>query len=225
MGVARSAARRARRSLAAIGLAAWVVGSGAIAPATAEDVEATYRKCIYPDLARLDAVIGFCTTVIKSGRGGAPAQASAHLSRGNMYRRKGQYDRALDDYDESLRLDPANSAAILTSRGNAWRGKKDYARAITDHTAAIDADPNYAVAYNNRGNVWSDRGEWDKAVADYDKAIALDPKYANAFYNRGLAWQARDDRPRAIDDFRAAVKLQPGFAAAIDSLKELDVAP
>ena len=211
----------------AIGLAGGVLGALAAAPAVAaaEDIEATYRKCIYPDLSRLDAVVGFCTTVIKSGRGGGAAQASAHLSRGNMYRRKGQYDRALDDYDESLRLDPANAAPTLTSRGNAWRGKKDYARAIADHSAAIAADANYAVAYSNRGNVWSDQGQWDKAIADYDKAIALDPKYANAFYNRGLAWQARDDRERAVADFRTAVKLQPGFAAAIDSLKELGAEP
>ena len=42
--------------------------------AAAENIEATYRKCIYPDLTRLDAVIGFCTTVIKSGRGGNGAR-------------------------------------------------------------------------------------------------------------------------------------------------------
>jgi tetratricopeptide (TPR) repeat protein len=218
--------RRAFHRLIAIGLAGSVLGAVAVAPgAAADNIEATYRKCIYPDLSRLDAVIGFCTTVIKSGRGGTSAQASAHLSRGNMYRRKRQYDRALDDYDESLRLDPANQAPTLTSRGNAWRGKKDYARAIADHSAAIVADPNYAVAYSNRGNVWSDQHEWDKAIADYDKAIALDPKYANAFYNRGLAWQERNERERAIADFRTAVKLQPGFAEAIDSLKELGVEP
>src|SRR5437879_5243005 len=117
---ARSAVRLSLLPL--IGLVACL----ACAPASAEPMEDTYRKCIYPDLSRLDAVIGFCTKVIKPGRGGDAAQSGAHLSRGNMYRRKGQYDRALADYNESLKLDPKDPSPTLTSRGNAWRGKKDY---------------------------------------------------------------------------------------------------
>ncbi len=181
-------------ALSVFGLFAWLPGPAA----AADGMEAVYRKCVYPDLTRLDAVIYHCTTVIKSGEGGNAAQSSAHLSRGNMYRRKGQYDRALDDYDESLRLDPTDRAPTLTSRGNAWRGKHEYDRAIADHTEAIRLDPDYAIAYGNRGNVWSDKGQWDKAIADYNKAIALDPKFYDALYNRGLAWQAKNDRARAL---------------------------
>ena len=101
--------------LPVIGLVACLAG----APASAETMEDIYHKCVQPDLTRLDAVIGFCTKVIKSGQGGNGAQAGAHLSRGNMYRRKAQYDRALADYNQSLRLDPKDPAPTLTSRGNA----------------------------------------------------------------------------------------------------------
>jgi len=214
----RSAARLSL--LPAIGLVACLVSS----PALAERMEDIYRKCIYPDLSRLDAVIGFCAKVIKSGEGGNGAQSGAHLSRGNMYRRKGQYDRALADYNASLRLDPKDPAPTLTSRGNAWRGKKDYDRAIADHSEAILLNPDYATAYSNRGNVRSDKGEWEKAIADYDKAIELNPKYSTAFYNRGLAWKAKKDRDRALTDFREALKLQPDFREAADMVKQMEAA-
>jgi tetratricopeptide (TPR) repeat protein len=205
-------------ALSVIGLFACLPG-----PAAAADrMEAVFRTCIYPDLTRIDAVIRACTTVIKSGEGGDAAQISTHLSRGNMYRRKGQYDRALADYDQALKLDPLDPAPTLTSRGNAWRGKHQYDRAIADHTEAIRLDPDYAIAYSNRGNVWSDKGDWDKAMADYDKAIALDPKYAEAFYNRGIAWEAKQDRAHALEDYRTAVKLRPDFTRAIESVKELE---
>ena len=217
----RAATFASRLPLWALPLIGLLAGLPGPAPA-AESMEAVYHKCIYPDLTRLDAVIRFCTTVIKSGQGGRNAQSSAHLSRGNMYRRKGQYDRALDDYDEALRLDPMDRAPTLTSRGNAWRGKHEYDRAIADHSEAIRLDPDYSIAYSNRGNVWSDKGEWDKAIADYDKAIALNPKYAEAFYNRGIAWEAKKDRARALEDYRAAVKLQPDFTRAVESVKELE---
>ena len=74
---ARSAARLSL--LPAIGLVACLVSS----PALAERMEDTYRKCIHPDLSRLDAVIGFCTKVIKSGEGGNGAQSGAGSSSGS----------------------------------------------------------------------------------------------------------------------------------------------
>ena len=212
-----------RACLSAIALSVIGLLAGLPGPAAAADrMEAVYHKCIFPDLTQLDAVIRACTVVIRSGEGGHVAQSSAHLSRGNMYRRKRQYDRALDDYHEALRLDPTERAPILTSRGNAWRGKHQYERAIANHTEAIRLDPDYATAYSNRGNVWSDKDEWDKAIADYDKAIALNPKYADAFYNRGIAWEAKKDRARALADYRAAVALRPDFTRALDSIKELE---
>jgi tetratricopeptide (TPR) repeat protein len=192
------------------------------APSAAQDIADEYRACIFPDLDHMDDVIKTCTRVISSRQTSDASQSAALLGRGNMYRRMGQYDRAIADYNAALKLDPNNLAPILTSRGNAWRGKKNTDRAIADHSEAIKLDPTYATAWGNRGNVWSDKGEWDKAIADYDKAIELNPKFATAFYNRGLAYEAKKNKDHASADYQAALQLQPGFAEAARALKEIE---
>ena len=90
---------------------------------------------------------------------------------------KKEYDKAIADYTEAIRLDPRN-AERLRNRGIAWRSKKEYDKAIADYNEAIRLDPEYALAYNHRGMAWSDKKEYDKAIADYNEAIRLDPKYA-----------------------------------------------
>ena len=64
-----------------------------------------------------------------------------------------QYDAALADFDEALRLDP-KSVYALHSRGLTRSGMAEYDRAIAEFDEAIRLDPNHAWAYTNRGWAW-----------------------------------------------------------------------
>ena len=72
--------------------------------------------------------------------------AFAYNNRGNVYRDKGDVDRALADYNEAIRLDPKYAVAY-NNRANAYRGKGELDRAIADYNDAIRVDPKYADAY------------------------------------------------------------------------------
>ena len=98
---------------------------------------------------------------------------------------RANYDKAIADYTEAIRLDPKFAEAYY-NRGVAYENKGEYDKAIADYTEAIRLDPKYAEAYNSRGFAYGNKGEHDKAIADYTEAIRLDPKYANAYYNRGV---------------------------------------
>jgi tetratricopeptide (TPR) repeat protein len=67
---------------------------------------------------------------------------------------KREYDRALGDYNEAIRLDPARATAYL-NRGLAWKAKKEYDRALADYNEAIRLDPAYADPYNGRAWIWA----------------------------------------------------------------------
>jgi tetratricopeptide (TPR) repeat protein len=137
----------------------------------------------------------------------------AYYNRGNVYRYKGDNDRAIADYNEAIGLDPKYAMAY-DARGNAYTAKGDNDRAIADFSEAIQLDPKYAPAYDARGNAYTAKGENDRAITDYNEAIRLDPKFAVAFNNRGTAYLAKGENDRAIADYNEAIRLDFALAFA-----------
>ena len=77
---------------------------------------------------------------------------SRTYNRGDAWAAKKEYDKAIADFNEAIRLDP-KLALAFTDRGNAWRAKKEYDKAIADFNEVIRLDPKNAWAYNSRGSV------------------------------------------------------------------------
>ena len=73
-----------------------------------------------------------------------------YYSRGLAYYCKGDYDRAIEDYNQAIKLNPKD-AKTYNNRGRAHYYKGDYDRAIEDYNQAIKLNPEYVIAYNNRG--------------------------------------------------------------------------
>jgi tetratricopeptide (TPR) repeat protein/tRNA A-37 threonylcarbamoyl transferase component Bud32 len=143
-------------------------------------------------------------------------QANAFRNRGLAWYNKKDYDKAIQDYNEAIRLDP-NYAYAFHNRGLAWYNKKDYHKAIHDYTEAIRLDPKYAGAFNSRGVAWYYKKAYDKAIEDYNEAIRLNPKYAGAFNDRGLAWYYKKAHDKAIEDYNEAIRLNPKYAGAFNN--------
>ena len=114
----------------------------------------------------------FRTTMKRSGSN--PNHANAFSNRGITYGRKGDYDRAIENYDEAIRLNP-NHANALYNRGNAFKHKRDYDRAAQDYDHVIRLNPKHADAYSNRGLVRFYQGQFTAAVPDLSQAVGFDP--------------------------------------------------
>ena len=149
---------------------------------------------------------------------GIPSLLSAEdavdfINRGNAWQEKGEYDKAIADYNQAIRLKP-NNADPYYFRGVVWEKKGEYDNAIADHNRAILLNPNFTQAYNNRGAVWQKKAEYDKAIADCNQALALNPAFATALNNRGAAWYEKGEYDKAITDCNEAIRLDPKDAKA-----------
>lgn len=152
--------------------------------------------------------VGGCTAAIVSGRYAGKNLSWAYNNRGNAYSAKGQYVRAIEDYDEAIRLNPDNANAF-TGRGIAQKNNGQLDRAMEDYNQAIKLDPNHANAFNGRGNIHYLKREYGRAIEDYDQAIKLNPNHANAHYARGLARELKGDLPGAVSDLETFSRLSP----------------
>jgi tetratricopeptide (TPR) repeat protein len=175
------------------------------------------------------------TTTASASYGGSNAQpktAGAFLDRGILFATRGDFDLAIADFTEAVKLDD-NLASAYFQRGKAYfarqsrlytaitedfdydylisRRKKtaDDDLAIKDFSRAIQLQPDNPVVYFWRSQVYIDICEDDKAFADSNQAIRLDPNYAMAYRNRGNVYSYKGDKDRAIADYTQAIQIEP----------------
>jgi len=165
------------------------------------------------------AVAG-CSRVIDSHQYTGRSLARLYARRGGAYQAQGDVNRAVADYNESMRIDPTYPAAY-NNRGNTWFHRGDFDRAIADYNQAIQLDPKYGSAYHNRGSAWGNKGDFDRAIADYNQAIRLDPKDTKAYYNRGMAWEKKRSLQAALADFKMHSQLAPSDPDGLTAVKRV----
>jgi tetratricopeptide (TPR) repeat protein len=148
--------------------------------------------------------------VSKSGEGNG---AEEYADCGLTYLKTGNIDKAIECFNEAIRLNP-NHAIAYKNRGNAYIRMDNFEKAIENYTKAIQCDPGFAVAYHNRGNAYSHVGNLDNAIADYTRLIELNPNEGDSYVLRGSTYYDKGDRWKAIDDFTKAIGLNPSYALA-----------
>ena len=84
--------------------------------------------------------------------------AYTEFFKGLTYQNRGDSDKAIGRYTETLERNPLQVEAYY-NRGLAYYFKKQYDRAIKDFTNAIELKPDYADAYNSRGVVYQINGD------------------------------------------------------------------
>jgi lipoprotein NlpI len=163
--------------------------------------------------ANADVALEVCSRAIASGQLSPPKLATTLYNRGLAYERRGEFDRAIQDFDRVIELRPDTSKAFY-NRAIAYHKKGEFDRAIQDFDRVVQLTPDYAPAFRNRGNAYRGALAFDQAIQNYNEAIRLSPEYAVAFSNRGVAYLNKGMYDRAIQDFDQAIRLKPDDAAA-----------
>jgi tetratricopeptide (TPR) repeat protein len=148
-----------------------------------------------------------------------PNVAEAYFKRASAFRELDdrQYDRALADYDQAIRLDPKHLEAY-NGRGFLHRMKGQYDRAIADIDEVLRVQPWNATALSNRGIAYRMKHDYDRAIADFTEAIRLVPMDAGLYHSRGLAFEGKGERDKAIADYNKVLSLHrsPAASPAVD---------
>ncbi len=141
-------------------------------------------------------------------RGRAAVCVRRAASASDAAARDEQYDQAIRNLDEALRLTPDGDA--YTQRGLCRLRKQSYDLAKEDLDEAIRRGSG-ARAYYYRGWYHIYKEDFAEAIADLDQAIRLDPKHAEAYRSRGWVHNGQSEYHRAIRDFTEALRLHPDY--------------
>ena len=144
------------------------------------DSLALYRRAVALDASgETDKALEDYGAAIKAD----PKPSLAFLGRGVLLAvRKRAYDRAIEDFDKVLVIEPDNVGALV-SRGDAFGQLGDLGRAMADLNRAVALAPDKPTVLLARGQIESRRGNLAGAARDYEAALKLDPRYADAMIN------------------------------------------
>jgi tetratricopeptide (TPR) repeat protein len=192
------------------------------------DPLALYRRAVALDASgETDRALDDYSAAIKAD----PKASLAFLGRGVLLAvRKRAYDRAIEDFDKVLVIEPDNVEALV-SRGDAFAQLGDLGRAMADLNRAVALAPDKPRVLLARGQVEGRRGNLAGAARDYEAALKLDPRYAAALTNlaaiRSMQGQSAAavellDRAIAIDRRNPLAFYNRGYAEF--ALKQYDKA-
>jgi tetratricopeptide (TPR) repeat protein len=163
-----------------------------------------------------DEAVDACTRLIDSAwyKYRPKDLAVAYSNRGAALSAKGDDDKAIEDLNEAVRLDP-QLAMAFNNRGLAFQKKKKYDQAIQDFTTALGIDPKLYIALKGRALAWLGKKNFERSLADFDAAIGANPTpAADDYLGRALARIQRKQYDGAISDLDQAIRMQPQPKAA-----------
>jgi len=110
---------------------------------------------------------------------GTGGDAKSFYKLGNEHYEKGDFDRAIENYNRAIELDPNYDKAYY-NRGLAYACKEDYDRAIADINKVIELKPDFAEAYHVLGLAYEYKSLPDQAIEAYNKALKINPNFKDA---------------------------------------------
>ena len=134
--------------------------------------------------------------------------AGVYEYRGAAYSGTRNYNQAIQDLNESIRLDATVWSAYY-NRGIAYRDMGQNERAIQDFSRAIAMAPKVPGLYTGRGLSYLKMSEVDLAFQDFDRAIRLNPGEVNyrgyAYFILGRFGEAAQEYRRFLEQARSDV--------------------
>jgi|GEM_PF-2903918 len=135
-----------------------------------------------------------------------PQNAGAYVSMGFDDLAQGEFNRAIEEFTEAIKLAPENGEAYA-GRGLAYDRLGKSNEAVENLSRAIELKVERADVYATlASNHFASGGDLEQIVRDLTKAIYLKSDYAWAYGWRGVAYIELDKFEEALQDFTKAIE-------------------
>jgi tetratricopeptide (TPR) repeat protein len=133
-------------------------------------------------------------------------QAIGHAQKGNDFYKAGQYEKAIPEYTEAIRIVP-DEYVLYHSRGLCYSQMKNDEAALQDFLRAIERKRDDIDAYVSITTIYANRAMYDDAINSMNKAIAVKPDIAVLYYHRGKVYERKGMNNEALQDIRQACEM------------------
>jgi len=149
-----------------------------------------------------------------------PQSAKAHHGLGQFYYGAQQFDRAREEFERAVMLQP-NYPSALNNLGSMLLLIDQPEAAAHQFRQAIQFDPDHALAHNNLARILEESGDLDQAESLYLRSLEIDPASARVHAALGGLYLKKNDLEQAVRHLDDAVRLDPTQARLHYTLGQL----
>ena len=146
-------------------------------------------------------------------------EARLHLRQGQLLYDRGDIDKAIVQWQETVRMAP-DSAKAHHLLGLALRDRGDTTKAIAEFQQALRLDPDNATAHVHLAMAYESKGDTRGALTAYHSALQLVPASPYVHNRLGHLLAARGDWQGAIKEWQQTTQMLPDYAYAYANLGE-----
>jgi tetratricopeptide (TPR) repeat protein len=126
----------------------------------------------------------------------------SYYNRAIVYDKLGDYDKALADIEEAVRLNACDNTWMF--RGILFMHLRQYDKALEQFNEILAQNKGKYNTLHWRGHAWSALGNWDNAIADYNEVLHNHHSWAETYVSRALAYYQKGDEKKFNEDLSLA---------------------
>ncbi|MCL2155625.1 MAG: tetratricopeptide repeat protein [Leptospirales bacterium] len=130
-------------------------------------------------------------------------KAIALMYLGNIARKRGEYDNAINFFNRAINYDP-NNPEIYINLARVYREKKNYNDAIRYAEKAYSMNPNDITGLKLLGDIYYELTNWNEALKYYEQALKINNNDPTLLYNTAMALFKKGERLTAIEFLKKA---------------------
>jgi tetratricopeptide (TPR) repeat protein len=134
-----------------------------------------------------------------------------HIKKGLDYANSNDYDRAVKEFENALKLFPKDEDALF-NLGFVYADMQQYGPAYDIFKKLVNINPHHIEAFNNLGLLFARQGKYTDAVSVYEKGVEHNPGAAVLYNNLGNVYYDTGKYEKALQMFKKAGDLDPVFS-------------
>lgn len=140
-----------------------------------------------------------------------PKEKLFHHWLGVLYRIDGKYDKAVEQYNKALELDP-NYGEAHNELGYAYLFMRNFEKSLEHFKKYASLNPDDANPRDSMAEAYFLMGRLDEAIAKYKEALEIKPDWLGTSMKIGYIYALKEDYPEAMKwvDKDIAIATSPG---------------
>ncbi|MFW6128924.1 MAG: tetratricopeptide repeat protein [Candidatus Aminicenantaceae bacterium] len=153
-----------------------------------------------------------------------PEVYQIHFIIGDCYREKGNFDRAIEEYnkiidrskEEGQEIGDEIAAKALSSIGECYLRKDDFETAQNYFEQSVDAYPDNEIVAYNVGEIYFSNLKTEEAIDYFQLASQIKPSWSDPYYKLGYVYLNKGDFKKALESFELFLKYESNTKRAAE---------